>query len=243
MWATWIGSDGSAEGLVDKGGAGVLVVCPGEEERELRAPAGRLCSSYGRDGGPDHSTRLAAGPPRRGPGRPGGAVHGQPVGPIGPARGPGGPAITAGCHHMAGPAYVGGAGPPGASAVDPLPLRAGVERTRRHPGQGGGTVAAGVSSAGRAHGPPGGGEIGASAGDGEVARRLVPDLMGCPPPAAALVAGLDRTRAADASRRLPVTSRSLVGVGAVPTQDRTKPRRVLRSMQQSRVLGGAVPHL
>ncbi|KAF0302376.1 Intracisternal A-particle Pol-related polyprotein [Amphibalanus amphitrite] len=44
--ATWIWTDGSAEGGVDNGGAGALVVRPGGEEQELRAPAGRLCSSY-----------------------------------------------------------------------------------------------------------------------------------------------------------------------------------------------------
>ena len=41
MWTV-----GSAEGGVENGGAGALVVRPGDEESELRVPAGRLCSSF-----------------------------------------------------------------------------------------------------------------------------------------------------------------------------------------------------
>ena len=44
--ATWIWSDGSAEGGVQDGGAGALVIRPGGEEHLIRAPAGRLCSSF-----------------------------------------------------------------------------------------------------------------------------------------------------------------------------------------------------
>ena len=42
---TWMWTVGSAEGGVENGGAGALVVRPGDEESELRVPAGRLCSS------------------------------------------------------------------------------------------------------------------------------------------------------------------------------------------------------
>ena len=41
----WIWSDGSAEGGVTTGGSGALIVLPSGEEQELRAPAGRACSS------------------------------------------------------------------------------------------------------------------------------------------------------------------------------------------------------
>ena len=44
--ATWAWSDGSAEGGTSSGGAGAWVVRPDGEEEELRAPAGRLCSSF-----------------------------------------------------------------------------------------------------------------------------------------------------------------------------------------------------
>ena len=43
--AVWIWSDGSAEGGVTAGGSGALIVLPSGEEQELRAPAGRVCSS------------------------------------------------------------------------------------------------------------------------------------------------------------------------------------------------------
>ena len=43
--AVWVWSDGSAEGGTSAGGSGALVVLPSGEERELRAPAGKLCSS------------------------------------------------------------------------------------------------------------------------------------------------------------------------------------------------------
>ena len=44
--ATWVWSDGSATGGVLDGGAGVFIEWPDGETKELRAPAGRLCSSY-----------------------------------------------------------------------------------------------------------------------------------------------------------------------------------------------------
>ena len=44
--ATWVWTDGSAEGGVLNGGAGVLIEWPDDTSQELRAPAGGLCSSY-----------------------------------------------------------------------------------------------------------------------------------------------------------------------------------------------------
>ena len=43
--AIWIWSDGSADGGVSMGGGGALILLPGGDKRELRVPAGRLCSS------------------------------------------------------------------------------------------------------------------------------------------------------------------------------------------------------
>ena len=43
--AVWIWSDGSANAGVADGGGGAVVLLPGGEEREVRVPAGRLCSS------------------------------------------------------------------------------------------------------------------------------------------------------------------------------------------------------
>ncbi|KAF0304735.1 putative RNA-directed DNA polymerase from transposon BS [Amphibalanus amphitrite] len=43
--AVWVWSDGSAEGGVSAGGSGALIILPSGEEHELRAPAGRICSS------------------------------------------------------------------------------------------------------------------------------------------------------------------------------------------------------
>ena len=43
--AIWIWSDGSADGGVANGGGGALLLPPNEEAREIRVPAGRLCSS------------------------------------------------------------------------------------------------------------------------------------------------------------------------------------------------------
>ncbi|XP_043212634.1 uncharacterized protein LOC122376759 [Amphibalanus amphitrite] len=44
--ATWVWTDGSATDGVLNGGAGALIVWPDGEERSVRAPAGRLCSSF-----------------------------------------------------------------------------------------------------------------------------------------------------------------------------------------------------
>jgi len=44
--ATWVWSDGSADAGVANGGAGALIEWPDGEHHELRAPAGKLCSSY-----------------------------------------------------------------------------------------------------------------------------------------------------------------------------------------------------
>ena len=44
--ATWVWTDGSATGGVLDGGAGAWIEWPDGEHQELRAPAGRLCSSY-----------------------------------------------------------------------------------------------------------------------------------------------------------------------------------------------------
>ena len=44
--ATWLWTDGSADGGVLNGGAGALVIRPEGEEAELRVPAGSLCSSF-----------------------------------------------------------------------------------------------------------------------------------------------------------------------------------------------------
>ena len=44
--ATWVWTDGSAEGGVTNGGAGALIEFPDGETAELREAAGRLCSSY-----------------------------------------------------------------------------------------------------------------------------------------------------------------------------------------------------
>ena len=44
--ATWMWSDGSADAGVYSGGAGALIVWPDDEREEVRAPAGRLCSSF-----------------------------------------------------------------------------------------------------------------------------------------------------------------------------------------------------
>lgn len=44
--ATWIWTDGSADGGVLNGGAGALVVRPEGDEAEVRVPAGSLCSSF-----------------------------------------------------------------------------------------------------------------------------------------------------------------------------------------------------
>ncbi|KAF0301100.1 hypothetical protein FJT64_026527 [Amphibalanus amphitrite] len=43
--ATWIWSDGSAEGGVSQGGGGATITFPSGETREVRVPAGQLCSS------------------------------------------------------------------------------------------------------------------------------------------------------------------------------------------------------
>ncbi|KAF0298220.1 RNA-directed DNA polymerase from mobile element jockey [Amphibalanus amphitrite] len=43
--ATWIWSDGSAEGGVASGGSGALITLPSGEERTTRTPAGAVCSS------------------------------------------------------------------------------------------------------------------------------------------------------------------------------------------------------
>ncbi|XP_043213789.1 ribonuclease H-like [Amphibalanus amphitrite] len=43
--AVWVWSDGSAEGGVSAGGSGALIILPSGEEHELRAPAGKICSS------------------------------------------------------------------------------------------------------------------------------------------------------------------------------------------------------
>ena len=43
--AFWVWSDGSADESVSMGGVGALILLPGGEKRELRVPAGRLCSS------------------------------------------------------------------------------------------------------------------------------------------------------------------------------------------------------
>ena len=43
--AIWIWSDGSAEAGVSSGGGGALVTTPDGEERQIRVPAGQLCSS------------------------------------------------------------------------------------------------------------------------------------------------------------------------------------------------------
>ena len=43
--AVWVWSDGSAEAGVTNGGGGALILPPGGERREVRVPAGRLCSS------------------------------------------------------------------------------------------------------------------------------------------------------------------------------------------------------
>ncbi|KAF0296692.1 Ribonuclease H [Amphibalanus amphitrite] len=43
--ATWIWSDGSAEGGVASGGGGALITLPSGEERTTRTPAGAVCSS------------------------------------------------------------------------------------------------------------------------------------------------------------------------------------------------------
>ena len=44
--ATWVWTDGSAEGGVLNGGAGALLEWPDGTSLELRAPAGKLCSSF-----------------------------------------------------------------------------------------------------------------------------------------------------------------------------------------------------
>ena len=44
--ATWVWTDGSAEGGVTNGGAGALIEFPDGETAELREATGRLCSSY-----------------------------------------------------------------------------------------------------------------------------------------------------------------------------------------------------
>ena len=44
--ATWVWTDGAADGGVHNGGAGALLVSPDGEAQELRAAAGKLCSSY-----------------------------------------------------------------------------------------------------------------------------------------------------------------------------------------------------
>ena len=43
--ATWVWTDGSAEGGVTRGGGGAFITLLSGEEKELRVPAGRLCSS------------------------------------------------------------------------------------------------------------------------------------------------------------------------------------------------------
>ena len=43
--ATWVWSDGSAEGGVTNGGGGALIILPTGEEHEVRVPAGMVCSS------------------------------------------------------------------------------------------------------------------------------------------------------------------------------------------------------
>ena len=44
--ATWVWTDGAADGGVTSGGAGALIVLPDDTTRELTAAAGSLCSSY-----------------------------------------------------------------------------------------------------------------------------------------------------------------------------------------------------
>ncbi|XP_043223412.1 uncharacterized protein LOC122382301 [Amphibalanus amphitrite] len=44
--ATWVWTDGAADGGVASGGAGALLELPDGETRELRVAAGKLCSSY-----------------------------------------------------------------------------------------------------------------------------------------------------------------------------------------------------
>ena len=44
--ATWVWSDGSADGGILSGGAGIAIEDPDGECQELRAPAGKLCSSF-----------------------------------------------------------------------------------------------------------------------------------------------------------------------------------------------------